>query len=53
MLISLGNTRNRMGFVKFWINVVWRLEANNGEGTNKKLALYFCVNDIIYVHKCI
>ncbi len=37
MSIFLGSTFSRMGFVKFWI-MLWRLEAENGEGANKKLA---------------
>ncbi len=46
MLIFLGNTFTRMGSVKFWI-VLWRLEANNGEGANEKLALYFYVSALL------
>jgi len=40
-----------MGSIKFWI-VLWKLEANNGEGANGKLALYFYVNALL-VCECI
>jgi hypothetical protein len=32
-----------MSSIKFW-TLLWRLKANNGEGTNGKLALYFYMN---------
>jgi hypothetical protein len=35
-----------MGSFEFSI-MLWRLEANNGERANKKLAPYFCVNALL------
>jgi hypothetical protein len=32
--------------------MLWRLEANNGERTNGKLALYFCMN-ALFLCECI
>jgi len=46
MLIFLGSTLIKMGFVIFWI-VLWRLKANNGERANGKLALYFCMSTLL------
>jgi len=51
MPIFLGSMLSKMSSIKFWI-MLWRLEANNGERTNGKLALYFSVN-ALFLCECI